>query len=141
MLARCGNRLSKKSFRALDDRGGVSTNTTCGTHIHLSPRSARWSLEDLKKLSCCILYFERAFEVLYPEARIPPEILHMVERVAPWQEGYTKESAAWRESYTEETRKNKPSYLPSQSITVVSPVLSSYYSSRLVPKPNRSPVL
>jgi hypothetical protein len=60
-----------KIFRALNKRGRVSTNTSCGTHVHLSPGSERWSLEDLKKLSCCILYFERAFEALYPEAEWP----------------------------------------------------------------------
>ncbi|KAI9861194.1 MAG: hypothetical protein M1813_005367 [Trichoglossum hirsutum] len=58
----------KQIFQALNERGGVQTNDSCGTHIHLSPQSGAWKLLDLKKLSCCILYFERAFEVLYPEA-------------------------------------------------------------------------
>lgn len=52
-------------FQALDDADGVETNDTCGTHFHLSPESGAWTLEDLKQLSYCILYFEQAFEPLY----------------------------------------------------------------------------
>ncbi|MCJ1469173.1 hypothetical protein MMC07_007806 [Pseudocyphellaria aurata] len=52
----------KRIFWAMD---GVKTNDTCGTHFHLSPVSDTWTLEDLKQLSYCILYFEKAFEHLY----------------------------------------------------------------------------
>jgi Putative amidoligase enzyme len=65
----------------------IPTNTTCGTHVHLSPRSASWSLEDLQKLSCCVLYFERAFEVLYPEAYRDP---YTLPDVISWRKVYTK---------------------------------------------------
>jgi hypothetical protein len=82
--------LVERIWWALDQRGGVSTNTTCGTHVHLSPKSTTWTLKDLQKLSCCILYFERAFEVLYPEARRECSAAH-----------------SRREIYAENARKNK----------------------------------
>lgn len=44
----------------------IETNKTCATHFHLSPMSGSWSMNDLRKLGCCILYFEPAMENLYP---------------------------------------------------------------------------
>lgn len=71
----------ERIFRALNERGGVSTNTTCGTHVHLRPKNASWSLEDLQKLSCCVLYFERVFEVLYPEASVNSDSMSEPSRI------------------------------------------------------------
>ena len=81
----------ERIFQALNQRGDISTNSTCGTHIHLSPESGGWSLENLRKLSCCVLYFERAFEVLYPEAT----------------KDHHFSDQEWRENYAENTRKIK----------------------------------
>lgn len=47
--------------------GEIGTNDTCGTHLHFSPKAAPWGLQDLKRLSIAIMWFETAFEVLFPD--------------------------------------------------------------------------
>ncbi|KAF2809037.1 uncharacterized protein BDZ99DRAFT_477519 [Mytilinidion resinicola] len=92
MLARSGNRPSNESL-GLWSKEVMSTNTTCGTHVHLSPRDKKWHIEDLRKLSCCVLYFEGAFEVSYPEAERNLDTLPDV--------------ISWRKEYTENAQKSK----------------------------------
>jgi hypothetical protein len=85
----------KRIFYALEQRGGVYTNDSCGTHIHLSPEIDSWKLEDLQKLCCCILYFERAFEVLYPESR-GQRAAYEAAAKAYWRARYAK--ANWTDN-------------------------------------------
>ncbi|RAH84383.1 hypothetical protein BO86DRAFT_454402, partial [Aspergillus japonicus CBS 114.51] len=50
----------------------VSSNDSCGTHVHLS-RVGGYTLPELKKVCQCIIHFEPAFEALLPEARLSNE--------------------------------------------------------------------
>ncbi|KAA8652759.1 hypothetical protein EYZ11_013371 [Aspergillus tanneri] len=50
----------------------ISTNSSCGTHVHLS-RVGGYALADLKKICQSIIHFEPAFEALLPESRLSNE--------------------------------------------------------------------
>ncbi|KAH8812205.1 hypothetical protein F5884DRAFT_831887 [Xylogone sp. PMI_703] len=50
----------------------ISANTSCGTHVNLSPAGG-YILTDLKKICQSIIHFEPAFEALLPEDRLSNE--------------------------------------------------------------------
>lgn len=50
----------------------ITTNTSCGTHVHLS-RVGGYALSDLKKICESIIHFETAFEAILPEERLSNE--------------------------------------------------------------------
>lgn len=50
----------------------VSSNASCGTHVHLS-RVGGYSLSDLKKICQSLIHFEPAFEAILPEERLGNE--------------------------------------------------------------------
>ncbi|RFU24010.1 hypothetical protein B7463_g12328, partial [Scytalidium lignicola] len=48
----------------------VNTNSTCSTHIHISPGlNIAWDIRELKRIIQGIIYFEHAFEALLPDSR------------------------------------------------------------------------
>lgn len=56
-------------FHVVNTLCKIGSNTSCGTHIHISPGLGDWSTGQLKSVCKAILYFESAFEVLVPESR------------------------------------------------------------------------
>ncbi|PYI09012.1 hypothetical protein BO78DRAFT_459563 [Aspergillus sclerotiicarbonarius CBS 121057] len=50
----------------------ISSNASCGTHVHLS-RVGGYSLPDLKRICQSIIHFEPAFEALLPDSRLSNE--------------------------------------------------------------------
>lgn len=102
----------RKIFDALKKRGRIDTNLSCGTHIHISPLSRKWKLLELQKLCCCILYFERAFEVLYPEARPQGNENTKEQRVATYRTEARKYWRTWyvRANWTDNSRLNTMAY-------------------------------
>ncbi|PWY94336.1 hypothetical protein BO94DRAFT_563775 [Aspergillus sclerotioniger CBS 115572] len=50
----------------------ISSNDSCGTHVHIS-RVGGYSLTNLKKICQSIIHFEPAFEALLPESRLSNE--------------------------------------------------------------------
>lgn len=55
----------KLVWKALKDFE-VSTTPTCGTHIHISPLVGSWDVHILAKLAKAIIFFDPAFETLFP---------------------------------------------------------------------------
>ncbi|OIW27625.1 hypothetical protein CONLIGDRAFT_716074 [Coniochaeta ligniaria NRRL 30616] len=47
----------------------ITTNKSCGFHVHLSPGDGSWDLEELKRICLAILYFEPAVLALLPVSR------------------------------------------------------------------------
>jgi hypothetical protein len=47
----------------------VTDNDSCGMHVHVSQGEGKWELKDLQAMSCSIIYFEWAIDVLLPMAR------------------------------------------------------------------------
>jgi hypothetical protein len=56
-------------LEAFNQNYEMQVNKSCGMHVHISPISGEWDLSSLKKLSYCILWFEEALEMLYPDDR------------------------------------------------------------------------
>jgi hypothetical protein len=54
-----------RTLNATEKVFSVETNESCATHVHIRP-STGWIIKDLKKLACCLLFFEGAMELLYP---------------------------------------------------------------------------
>ncbi|KAI9702193.1 MAG: hypothetical protein M1820_006275 [Bogoriella megaspora] len=59
----------KVILEAFNQTYDMKVNKSCGMHVHISPISGEWELDSLKKLSYCILWFEEALELLYPDER------------------------------------------------------------------------
>ena len=45
------------------------SDTSCGTHLHVSPGGSEWTLDQVRNVSRSILYFEEAFDALLPLER------------------------------------------------------------------------
>lgn len=56
-------------FKFMDKLCYFETNTSCGTHIHISPNSAQWTTAELRSIAKAIIHFETALEVLVPTTR------------------------------------------------------------------------
>lgn len=60
----------RKAFWSVEAVADIETNRTCATQIHISPGcGASWQAEEVAQICMCIVYFERAFLALLPEAR------------------------------------------------------------------------
>lgn len=66
----------RKMFDNVGKLATFITNKSCSNHIHISPGVPRpgmpgpdWTLAELKRIACCIIYFEPAFQVLLPHSR------------------------------------------------------------------------
>lgn len=51
----------------LRERLITSTNDECSTHVHISPSKSNWTLDQIKRMTKAILYFERCVDALMPE--------------------------------------------------------------------------
>lgn len=57
-------------FTHIGTKCTITTNDTCGFHVHLSPGDGReWPVEELRSISFAILYFDEAILALLPEHR------------------------------------------------------------------------
>jgi Putative amidoligase enzyme len=59
------------TWNYLQSNYDITTNTNCGTHIHVSVEGG-YSLEELKRVAQSAIHFETAFEALVPEHRRDP---------------------------------------------------------------------
>lgn len=61
---------SQGTFKNIADYCSITTSCSCGTHVHISPGvGMMWSTEELKKVACAILHFEKAWNVIIPVER------------------------------------------------------------------------
>ncbi|OAL72652.1 hypothetical protein A7D00_3654 [Trichophyton violaceum] len=56
-------------FKHLRTLASLQVNHSCGFHVHISKQERPWTLEDLKRVSRAILYFESSIELVVPEHR------------------------------------------------------------------------
>ncbi|EZG04336.1 hypothetical protein H106_05987 [Trichophyton rubrum CBS 735.88] len=56
-------------FKHLRTLASLQVNHSCGFHVHISKQERPWTLEDLKRVSRAILYFESSMELVVPEHR------------------------------------------------------------------------
>ncbi|OIW25945.1 hypothetical protein CONLIGDRAFT_647676 [Coniochaeta ligniaria NRRL 30616] len=60
----------REIFNHIKAQCKITTNETCGFHVHLSPGSGQpWSLEELRSISFAIIYFDEAILALLPQHR------------------------------------------------------------------------
>ena len=57
--------------------GKVSTNSTCATHVHISPKAKlgseeklKWTKEQLRGVARAVLYFDKAFDAILAPSRL-----------------------------------------------------------------------
>ncbi|EFR03566.1 hypothetical protein MGYG_06563 [Nannizzia gypsea CBS 118893] len=56
-------------FNHLRSFADLAVNSSCGFHVHVSKEKGSWNLEDLKRISRAINYFESSIELVVPESR------------------------------------------------------------------------
>ena len=56
-------------FQTIQNYAEIMSDTSCGTHLHVSPGGSEWTLDQVRNVSRSILYFEEAFDALLPLER------------------------------------------------------------------------
>lgn len=60
----------RKLYESLSNDAYLCVNESCGLHVHISPDGESvWTLQDLKRISQAIIYFDSAIECLVPPHR------------------------------------------------------------------------